>query len=496
MGAIKGMEKKQMKLKKLTACIISVILSAIMAVMSPVQVLAASQTLYIEEVVLATKNTDDEKWTADQCKAWLTKGGYTIVNKDLNAGTDDPPCYLGYKTTTDPSKAITDLSIMDMKGGYSASQYKEMLEKKATDIRETVNSLLSVIKEYQANYKKSSPAANSACNALQMFFDGALESNGNITEDSKKRDTQEQMGNFFLSIDTAKSVIPEGATGEEIMKNPIVKVFMESNATILDVMIKQLSYACADYKNGKNGETVNWLQRLSELDPNEEYSEEYELAARGILESWDSIAEPVFFYSCVLEDIKNMSEEEAAKYIGNFDNTKNYNFTKGAIYYYKLNDYKYGDGTLADLFSKYADELSYSELLPLCSILTEGQLSIAANFDISLLLETADNDDSLWEAVNTYVDEQKRRCDDAVSIYIGVDRSLFTDTDIALTSEALKREAATADHWYNNTFNYSGWQWFAIGATVVSAASAIGVAVYMQKAITYGPTLSSHTLHA
>lgn len=47
--------------------------------------------------------------SASTAKNSLTSGGYTLIDKDLNADSGGNYIYMGYKTTTDPSKALRDI---------------------------------------------------------------------------------------------------------------------------------------------------------------------------------------------------------------------------------------------------------------------------------------------------------------------------------------------------------------------------------------------------
>ncbi len=47
--------------------------------------------------------------SASSAKNELTKNGYTVIDKDLNADAGGNYIYLGYKTTTDPTKALRDI---------------------------------------------------------------------------------------------------------------------------------------------------------------------------------------------------------------------------------------------------------------------------------------------------------------------------------------------------------------------------------------------------
>ncbi|MBR2402676.1 MAG: hypothetical protein IKB01_07910, partial [Lachnospiraceae bacterium] len=100
-------------LRKIT----SLILVAVTLFIHPLQVLAANNSKYIKEVRVSYGETEEE------AKSWLKQNGYTVLEQNLNAGTGKNCVYLGYKTTTNVKEAITDISIMDMKGGYSFGAY-------------------------------------------------------------------------------------------------------------------------------------------------------------------------------------------------------------------------------------------------------------------------------------------------------------------------------------------------------------------------------------
>ena len=77
---------------------------------------------YISEIRIGQGETEDE------AKKELEEGGYTILKDDagnyadlnegagsksaLKKGANDKIIYLGYKTTSDPNDAITDISVM------------------------------------------------------------------------------------------------------------------------------------------------------------------------------------------------------------------------------------------------------------------------------------------------------------------------------------------------------------------------------------------------
>jgi len=117
---------------------------------------------YISEVKIGVGKTAGE--------AEKSLDGYVILQKDgknadLNAGAGggigskgERVVYLGYKTTSERSEAITDLAVMNMKGGYSVKDYEVLMEQQMTQqIIPFVNGFLAAIEEYRENYTSEYP---------------------------------------------------------------------------------------------------------------------------------------------------------------------------------------------------------------------------------------------------------------------------------------------------------------------------------------------------
>ncbi|MBR0118821.1 MAG: hypothetical protein IJM01_01675, partial [Eubacterium sp.] len=127
--------------------------------------------VYISEVRIGMGETEAE------AKKELEADGFTILkddsgnNADLNVdagtssaakeGANDKIVYLGYKTTTDASDAITDLAVMNMNGGYSIEDYNILMEQEMnSQIKPFVDNFIATLEEYRANYKKPDSSFN------------------------------------------------------------------------------------------------------------------------------------------------------------------------------------------------------------------------------------------------------------------------------------------------------------------------------------------------
>ena len=78
-----------------------------------------------EEVYL--KSIKLEEGSKEDAKAALAADGYIFLDQNLNEGTGQKGVWLGYQTTTDPTQAIYDMKLMNMKGGFTLTSMKEAL---------------------------------------------------------------------------------------------------------------------------------------------------------------------------------------------------------------------------------------------------------------------------------------------------------------------------------------------------------------------------------
>ena len=141
-------------MKRLLRVFTAVFMALLLAALLPAQVLADGPE-YIRELKVGIGSASA-----------LEKDGYTVLKdnngKPIDLNTDagggygsegDKEVYLGYKTTTDKREALTDLALMNMKGGYSVQEYEALMETQMkSQIIPFVESFLTTINEYRANY--------------------------------------------------------------------------------------------------------------------------------------------------------------------------------------------------------------------------------------------------------------------------------------------------------------------------------------------------------
>ncbi|WP_405357515.1 hypothetical protein [Ruminococcus sp.] len=123
-----------MRKKSILVLTLSIMMAVIMTLMPSVQVAAEQakdQGEYIAEVKVGVGETAEEAEKALDGYTSLKEGNQNV---DLNEkagggiGSDgDRVVYLGYKTTHEISEAVTDLAVMNMKGGYSVRDYEMLM---------------------------------------------------------------------------------------------------------------------------------------------------------------------------------------------------------------------------------------------------------------------------------------------------------------------------------------------------------------------------------
>ena len=217
---------------KLTTAAVTAAMGLQMAV-QPIQAAAAS-TQYLSEVIISYGNSDQE------AKDWLTQNGYKVVNQNLNEGgeggsdafswlglaSERRSVYLGYKTTTDPDEAITDMKIMNMNGGYSYEAYEKVLQELEQEKAHFLEIIMAALKEYRANYKKGAVKAKIAHDNLNKFKDD---------------DSGQLMGDLLLN--TLRTEDEAAWQADPTQHADMVTILMQGNSTCVSEIMQNLAFA-------------------------------------------------------------------------------------------------------------------------------------------------------------------------------------------------------------------------------------------------------------
>jgi hypothetical protein len=457
--------------KRLFIIVLSVILAAVFAAQPTAK--AASETAenhkeYISEVKIGVGKTADE--------AARSLDGYTILsdngkNVDLNQGAGggigskgERVVYLGYKTTTDRSEAITDLAVMNMKGGYSVKDYELLMEQYMTEqVIPFVDKFLAAIKEYRENYTSEYPGNSARAqyvhDALNKYTDDDCNNAG--LGDLLLNETKYEMG------DAAYEALSES---EKAKHADILTIIAQANGKAT-LMIESLITRAADTNED------SWIERfvatsyddllalypdMLPSDAANELAKEYDDDAKELLSMWSALKEQLDNYDKKIEcfellsakdlskqyeiiekyDPKTATEEQTLVYAEAMAEIEITNDLIASLYEdISIRDYlstvEFRDNTLLDYFSQDYKTVKndITILYPLVASLSEGQRAGLEFITLSdLVMFTASNGEGYETAGISELD--------AASIYEDVDRDIYKKGCVALTNEALRARAA------------------------------------------------------
>ena len=398
---------------KIQIKLISLLLAVlILATSLPLTTFAAGDKQYIKEVRISTASSESA------AKQWLIENGYQVLDFNLNQKSNGDAVYMGYITTTNPDEAITDMTIMQMDGGYSFADYEAMIEERKNDIDFLLDSISSSVQAARENYQNGYKGALKACEFLNMF----------IEDDSGKL-----LGDLIFVENFDKSIIN--------------KVFLQGNSDVTMIVYNMLALACVDI-----GDETSWLAKLEDMDIYGDYDPAlYDDLARKTFSSFKEVHNMLEYYDRYCKEIndnpdaiKDMTEEQLADYYPE-------DYQEATFLYATLTEYKYGNGTLADFFSKDPNDIDSEELYPILAAMTPGERDISVLVGLTAMIAMAQNDS---ESLDKYFENYKKdiehyAIDGKISVYFAVDRSLF-DGGVALTNAALRESASTGDNsWYS-----------------------------------------------
>ena len=451
-------------MKHLSRVILAVLLAVLMGTLYPAQVFADTPD-YISEVKVFEGNYDNAE-----------KEGYTLLNGengkpvDLNAdagatgigGKGNKAVYLGYKTTKDKDEAITDLALMNMKGGYSVKEYEALMETQMKQqIIPFVDSFLATIKEYRENYYSDNTAnqqrAQYIHDVLDKFTDDDCGGAG--------------LGELLLNVtkyEMGDEAYNKLSDEEKKQHADILTIIAQSNGQATIMMQNLLTRAADTHED-------SWVDRFVETsyddlmdltgksptDARKQLSKQYDDDATLILDNWDSLQEILLetengeINLDSVEDIDYDAVQNAADSLEkdgevNKDNAGEYaevleaninvfeyntNLSKVSLYEFLYNT-EYEDGTLLDFFMQDSADIEddITVLYPLVASLSEGQRAGLEFVSLSELLSIAATDGDEYE--NYDISKVA-----PTSVYTNVDRAIYEKGGVALTSDALRADA-------------------------------------------------------
>ena len=495
-------------MKKTLKSLISLLLAAVLAVSMPLQVFAdTTDEKYISEIKIGVGRNASQALSALDGYEILKdgNGNYVDLNKDAGGGAGSQGnrvVYLGFKRTSLQSEAITDLAVMNMNGGYSVKDYKALMDDYISEqLLPFVDSFMAAIVEYRENYNSENEnnraRAEYIHDALNKLTDD--DCGGAGLGDLLLNETRYEMG------DAAYNALSDA---EKNQHADIVTIIAQANgrATLL---LESLLLKSADSNEN------TWLERLVEvtyddladetgLSPSKARNELnllYYDDAMKILQMWTAFKEQLDGYDeaiAKLEEAKQKDFSEQEAIIEKYDieattDGQTQDFaqalaevtTYGEVYTnayydvlckeylesieYDLTDYDLEVETLLDLFTLDYDT-AYDNiecLYPIVASLSDGQRAGLELITLQDLVVLGMNDVEGYR--NAEYDEFE-----IGSIYEGVDRGIYEEGGVALTSDALRTDALSrvveeADGYKLGALTYAG--------ISVAGASAIGLGV-------------------
>ena len=434
-----------MKIRKRSwRAVMSLMLAVVLTFSTSVEAFAASSTkTYIKDIVLSYGET------ADEAKAWLTENGYEILDYDLNEDADDTfstarAVYLGYTSTDDPEEAVTDMRLMNMKGGYSVQDYQMLLEDQKANIKVFLDDFIVAIKEYRYNYNAGQARAEVAHEILNLLYDD---------------DSGQYMGDALLANIKEEYTDEEwNALSEEEQAKvaDMTTILMQANAQAV-LAIEQTIAMAVDRSSklwtqryesaGSYDDMLDELMEEKNFTVNEAekaLAAEYDEDARAIASKFTDYQSFLAIYTGSGITLAS-SEEEIEAYRAAHEDFDYANWFAAGTQYELLAQLVNDDVTLLELVTGDEYDVLGADrylLYPLVSCLSDGQRACLDFLTMYYIVSIGiGGDEAAEKAMNNagFLDSLAKEKN---SVYDGVDRTVFGG-NVALTNEALRLQASS-----------------------------------------------------
>ena len=399
-------------MKKMHKRILSLILVITMLFLATVPVFAVDDEEYLSDLRIIY--ADDYEEAKDILTDTFLEG-YKLFNANLNDNTGKTGTWIAYKTTTDIEDAITDIAVMQMRGGYNEGNYQAMIEQSYNEYLEFGENYLTAIEYFKTGYDAGHYLSEIAYRQLN-FYNVVTEGIDDIPEFEG-----ELIGDiFFGNIDASD----------------LATMFMEGNVYAL-ANIRSLIAMGVSY----NADGNTYLEKVA--DEAEKYTADNTIYNN---EEFDSLAGSIAY---TLPVFKNMFSELEA-----YESELNYNdeeFTDLEIEYMEymavatlMRNTNYLNGkTLYQFIMEYEyNDEDFSAIYPLVAALNEGQVAMTKvnhYYDVVRYSSSIKSSEALDEELAS---AEEKYGDNPFNVYTGVDRTIYRDT-FALTSAAYRADALT-----------------------------------------------------
>ena len=401
-------------MKKMFKKILSLILVITTLFLATVPVYATKDEEYLSDLRIIYADDYEE---AKATLAETVLEGYKLLNANLNENTGKTGVWLAYKTTTDIEDAITDISVMQMNGGYQEGNYQEMIKQSYNEYLEFGENYLTAIEYFKTGYDAGHYLSKIA-HRLLNFYNVVTEGIDEIPEYEG-----ELLGNiFFGSIDASD----------------LATMFMEGNSYALSNIRSLISMGVSYNENGKTYLENVAIEAEKYTADNSIYNNEDYNDIAGSIASAISAFKAMFEEYEAYESELNYEDEELTdleieymEYMYIAKLMRGTNYLNGKTLYQFCKDYQ-------------INKEDYSEIYPLVAALNEGQVAMTKvnhYYDVVRYSSPIKSSEALDEELAS---AEEKYSDNPFNVYAGVDRTIYRDT-FALTSEAYRANAFTEE---------------------------------------------------
>ena len=399
-------------MKNITKRIVSMMLTVCLLFLASVPVFAAEDEEYLSDLRLIYAEDYEE---AEGILTDSELEGYKLFNANLNEGTGKTGVWLAYKTTTDIEDAITDISVMQMNGGYNEGNYQAMIQKSYQEYLEFGENYLTAIEYFNKGIDAGHYLSEIAHRQLN-FYNVVTEGIDDVPDFEGER-----LGDIFY---------------DGIGANDLATMFMEGNVYALDNIRSLIAMGVSYNEDGKT-----YLENVA--DEAEKYNADKTIYDN---EDYNDIAAMIASTIVVFRDMFKELEAKEVDINWNDDEISDleFEYMETKLMEEMLSEVDYlGGKTLYQFCLDYVlNQDDYSDLYPLVAALNDGQVAmtrVAHYYDVVRYSMTLSKSEEIEAEL---ADMEEKYSETPFNVYTGVDRSIYHGT-FALTSEAYRADAFT-----------------------------------------------------
>ena len=395
---------------------LSIILSTVIAVSA-----TGVQEEYLSDIRLIYAETYDE------AKLILSDSfleGYKVLNQNLNEDSGEIGVWLAYQTSTNVNDAITDVAVMQMKGGYKAANYQSMIEQNREEYLAMGEIYLDAVDYFVEAYDAGDFLADAAYRQLNLYC-------------GIDKYPDERLGDLFVDC--------------VLKKFDFATLFFEGNSNTL-ANIRSLLAMGVSY----NEDGMHYLERVDAIvsemgegegeEAFENVSVEMAVTGNSNLTAISKMIVPnILVFRSMFEELAAYEAELDYEDDEVTELELHYAEHKALAEMMREVDYLNGQ-TLYDFCIGYSfDASDLTPIYPLAAALNAGQVAmtnLACYYDVVRYSMTEYPEALMDEKISEFEEEYGQF---PINVYAGVDRRVYEET-FALTSDAYRESAYGEDN--------------------------------------------------